>query len=315
MKVTVSSSSDSLRWQLAEITSRLTALEESHDQPELAKAPRRGTSEPSVVASQDHYLSEADRTTIIWQAIAALPEDERPYFTTHAHRLAMTLGYVPFGTKSMAALEVGSSGIVLPILAHRLRYGVVRGTVQQASTPSGLIERQFACEGGTETYLCSNGDLEADPLAFPGDGFDLVLCCEVIEHMSRDPMHLLAEVNRVLKPGGLLVLTTPNVTSFSGLSALLHGYMPYLYASYCRSGSLDRHHIEYSPHEVMALLRSAGFEVRTLTTHDSWSSPDPRVVELVEANGYPTWLRGDNIVALGIKAGPVTDRYPAIIYE
>lgn len=314
MKVTVSSS-DSLQWQLAEVTARISALEQADDPLELPRVSPRGIAAPSMVGSQDHFLSEADRITMIWQAIAALPEDERPYFTTHAHRLATTFGYVPFGASSMAALEVGSSGIVLSLLAHQLRYSVVRGTVHEASAPSGLVERPFACEGGTESYLCSNGDLEVDSLAFPGEAFDVVLCCEVIEHMARDPMHVLAEVNRVLKPGGLLVLTTPNVTGYRGLAAILAGYMPYLYASYCRSGSLDRHHIEYSPHEILALMSAAGFEVRTLTTHDSWSSPDPKVVELVEANGYPPWLRGDNIFAVGLKAGPVVDRYPTIMYE
>jgi SAM-dependent methyltransferase len=40
---------------------------------------------------------------------------------------------------------------------------------------------------------------------------DVVLCQEGIEHVP-DQLHLLAELNRVLKPGGLLILTTPSLS-------------------------------------------------------------------------------------------------------
>src|SRR6267143_1760416 len=48
-----------------------------------------------------------------------------------------------------------------------------------------------------------------DPLPFPDEVFDLVWCTEVIEHVV-DPAFTLGEINRVLKPGGRLLLSTPN---------------------------------------------------------------------------------------------------------
>ncbi len=39
---------------------------------------------------------------------------------------------------------------------------------------------------------------------------DCVICTEVLEHVKK-PAHALKEINRVLKPGGMLVLTTPMV--------------------------------------------------------------------------------------------------------
>jgi SAM-dependent methyltransferase len=51
--------------------------------------------------------------------------------------------------------------------------------------------------------------IEADrPLSFPDHSFDTVLSFQVIEHV-RDPAAYLSEVRRVLRPGGHLVLTTP----------------------------------------------------------------------------------------------------------
>lgn len=47
------------------------------------------------------------------------------------------------------------------------------------------------------------------PLPFDGNSFDCVISFQVIEHISRD-MDLVAEVYRVLRPGGRFIVTTPN---------------------------------------------------------------------------------------------------------
>lgn len=47
------------------------------------------------------------------------------------------------------------------------------------------------------------------PIDLPDDSFDVVICREVIEHVESVP-HVLREFNRILKPGGTLILTFPN---------------------------------------------------------------------------------------------------------
>lgn len=47
------------------------------------------------------------------------------------------------------------------------------------------------------------------PLPFDGNSFDCVISFQVIEHIERD-MDFVAEVNRVLRPGGRFIVTTPN---------------------------------------------------------------------------------------------------------
>ncbi|MDX8394985.1 MAG: methyltransferase domain-containing protein [Mariprofundaceae bacterium] len=56
---------------------------------------------------------------------------------------------------------------------------------------------------GKIDYVC---DISAIPVA--DDYFDAILCSEVIEHVP-DPVAVMAEFSRVLKPGGRLILTAP----------------------------------------------------------------------------------------------------------
>ena len=51
---------------------------------------------------------------------------------------------------------------------------------------------------------------DAAKLPFPGESFDAVLCIEVLEHLFL-PQVALSEIRRVLRPGGRLIATTPNV--------------------------------------------------------------------------------------------------------
>lgn len=57
---------------------------------------------------------------------------------------------------------------------------------------------------------------DATSLDFPDASFDKVLCSEVIEHIP-DAAQALREMRRVLRPGGSLVLSTPNKGSWYGL--------------------------------------------------------------------------------------------------
>lgn len=62
-------------------------------------------------------------------------------------------------------------------------------------------------------------------IPFADKSFDLVWCTEVIEHLNY-PKFLLEEIDRVLKPNGLAVLTTPNSDWFFYKISWLWGWTP-----------------------------------------------------------------------------------------
>lgn len=95
-------------------------------------------------------------------------------------------------------LDVGSgAGRLLQLIATR--YGV----------------RSFACDY-TDRLMNVQGqpvdivDLNHDPLPYVDNRFVLVTCAETIEHLERY-RETLREIHRVLKPGGIAVISTPNV--------------------------------------------------------------------------------------------------------
>jgi SAM-dependent methyltransferase len=136
-------------------------------------------------------------------------------------------------------------------------------------------------------------------------------------------MHMLAEINRILKPSGHLVITTPNLSSLRAISAILDGYHPGFFPAYIRPHAEGqepeaRHNREYTPREVACLLVDSGFEVTLLDTGPFRDEPKPQhewVKHLLTRYEFSQGLRGDGIYAVGRKTKPVRQRYPDWLYQ
>lgn len=65
----------------------------------------------------------------------------------------------------------------------------------------------------------------SDPLPFQNNFFDHIYCGEVLEHLI-NPDHFMTEAFRILKPGGTLVMTTPNLFAWYNRIFMLFGISP-----------------------------------------------------------------------------------------
>jgi SAM-dependent methyltransferase len=164
---------------------------------------------------------------------------------------------------------------------------------------------------GVEVVAPPYYNLEKEPAPFADGEFDGVILMEVLEHFTVDPMFALAEINRVIRPGGYLLLTTPNIASWAALRSLLQWRSPYLYGLFERRPNPDRHNREYTVMEVDYLARAAGFTVERLEAINAYADHDA----LEPVPGVDPYNRGDTSFLLARKAGPVVDRYPDWLYS
>jgi 2-polyprenyl-3-methyl-5-hydroxy-6-metoxy-1,4-benzoquinol methylase len=94
------------------------------------------------------------------------------------------------------------------------------------------------------------------------DGFDVVVCTEVIEHMPT-PRMLLDGLRQKCRPGGMLYLTTPNgAYFFSKLPTYSKVAEEVLANMVVNSDDGDDHRYGYTLEELVSVVRAAGFAVR-----------------------------------------------------
>ena len=246
----------------------------------------------------------------------------KSYIETHLTRLEKTLAITPPGAPGDRILEMGAYLQITPALQARLGYGEVRACYYG---PAGRSEPRAITSSEGEQFSCDVElfDAEKDRFSYDDEYFSTVLCCELLEHLTEDPMHMMSEINRILKTGGHLVLTTPNIGSLRAIAAILEGYHPGFFPAYIRAPEDGaepeaRHNREYTPKEIVLLLLDSGFEVTSLETGPFREEPKPELAwvrHLLARYELSQDLRGDGIYAVGRKTGPVRERHPAWLYQ
>ncbi|MBS1836484.1 MAG: methyltransferase domain-containing protein [Actinobacteria bacterium] len=165
-----------------------------------------------------------------------------PYFTTHL-------------IERYSALE----------LSHANYFGNDdQSVLQRLSYRDG--DRQM-----TEDIRSTLFNIEDDEFPYPDSSFDVVLFCEIIEHLLMDPMRVLRKIRRVLRPDGVLVVTTPNVARLNNMLRIAGGHN--IYDPYSGYGPYGRHNREYTMTDLHVLLRFAGFDIDATFAADSHDEP------------------------------------------
>ena len=117
--------------------------------------------------------------------------------------------------------------------------------------------------------------------------YDVIVCADILEHMP-DPADVLRRLAMLLRPGGSVVISIPNVAHGSLRLALLQGRW-----RYTETGLLDRTHIRFvtrqSLHELLAESGLVAVDVRT-TWRDTLDS-DVYVDPADLPDGVVDWVR------------------------
>ena len=157
-----------------------------------------------------------------------------------------------FGNFSLA---LSAMGFRVDAVDSYLRYGDALAGAVALQQSSGISVHDFAAVGH-DLHGLGRGE------------YDAVLCGGVIEHIAHTPRLLLETVSSMLKPGGVLVLDTPNLGYLYKRLALLEGrsIFPPITDQYFTEIPFEGHHREYIPSELEWMLRAVGHEVLSVET-------------------------------------------------
>jgi ubiquinone/menaquinone biosynthesis C-methylase UbiE len=195
---------------------------------------------------QEYARMHALETQYWWFAgrraiIASLLNSLRSHFSRNQSASAP----VDFGT-GIRLLDIGcGTGANLPML--RSFAGASGSVAAMDFSPLALqfARDQMSCDGTARKLLMLRGD--AQRLPFGDNSFDVVTMLDVLEHLSDDCL-ALAEVRRVLRPGGALVMSVPAYQKlWSAHDEALHHFRRYEY------------------HGLRRVLHEAGFAVPLLS--------------------------------------------------
>jgi len=174
---------------------------------------------------------------------AVLGVQLRPYGTVGNETI---VGMVPEDTRSVldVGCGVGENGRLLR-KARSIDYlagvEIVPGVAAQAERAYDVVVV---------------GDIEELDLPFADGRFDCLLLIEILEHL-RDPWATLSRLTRLIRPGGHVVASVPNVRHYSIVWGLLRGRWEYR-----PRGLMDITHLRFFTRaSFVELMRGAGLTV------------------------------------------------------
>jgi SAM-dependent methyltransferase len=179
-------------------------------------------------------------------------------------------------------LELGSNPYVLTLmLRKRFQFDLELANYLGPSL-SGPRHTHVAQRGAERVdFDFAHFNIETDRFPYADGQFDCVLFCEILEHLLLDPARAVSEMARIVRPGGFIIVTTPNVTRLANLYFLALGRN--IYDGYSANGPYGRHNREYTLAEVTSLLARHGFE--------TWRTEVRNIQPLARRFTSLQWLR------------------------
>ena len=194
-------------------------------------------------------------------------EEMKSYASGDFKRFIYTLGLVP-EEPGINILELGANPYFTTTLLKKFRDANLHlaNYFDEKKSNEGTQDVTIHQTGEVLSYSYKHFNVERDPFPYDDETFDVVLFCEILEHLLSDPVHALLEIRRVLKPGGTLIITTPNVARLENVRKMIAGQN--IYDPYSGYGPYGRHNREYTQQDLFSLLSANGFRPNSLFTAD-----------------------------------------------
>jgi SAM-dependent methyltransferase len=194
--------------------------------------------------------------------------DENPrYLLGHRHEYIRTIEDVlrfAGDLRSLRILEIGAFFGMVSICLTKLGFRVCAADIPEYMSMPEQKERF-----GRHGIEIAEVRLQDYVLPFADEAFDVIIMCEVLEHLNFNPLPLIKEINRVGAPGSLFYLSLPNLAYYRRRLQLLLG-KPVLQPIGDFFNQLDPagivivngHWREYTGPEIVEMLQRMGYEIR-----------------------------------------------------
>lgn len=160
------------------------------------------------------------------------------------------------GISGGALLDVGCAGGYFLLAARQRGFGVTGVEINRDMA-------DFASRAGCSVHL---GTLES--AQFAENSFDIVVLCDVLEHVA-SPKRLLTQVHRILKPEGHLYIRGPIDATLAG--ALFRRLRIWRRGRLSDIPGLPYHVYEFTPRTLQRYLKMAGFVCRWMRSGETFS--------------------------------------------
>jgi SAM-dependent methyltransferase len=202
-------------------------------------------------------------TFLVSQENSVISKERERYLMTSSGRVHALLTLLNY-QQGMKILEIGAVPyFASSAMVHFLRLEPSQFTMIDGSGPCDetIIHEQKELCGKSYDRIILNA--ERQPFPFPDESFDIVICVDVIEHLIYDPLFLVQQSNRVLKRGGIFILSTsPGVFSwFITIRHLLNLTVEMGY-NVDAQNPYARHNRLFSLREIREMVTGNGFALR-----------------------------------------------------
>jgi SAM-dependent methyltransferase len=179
---------------------------------------------------------------------------EAAYMREHGYRFRALERALPVSSERLRVLDMGTTPNTLRIKKLRPNFDV--WTLDLTDLLGDRCEA-----GGVRLRTC---DLGNEPIPFEDGFFDLVIFTEVLEHLFGPPSDVLRETRRILRDGGVLILSVPNIATLYNRVKLLLGATPLPNPDQqMKKGWVHGYgHVhEYTAKEIASLVENCGFTI------------------------------------------------------
>jgi SAM-dependent methyltransferase len=196
-------------------------------------------------------------------------EDNQVEFVSRVKLFQLALPYLsrPQGV----VFDIGTGGGIAARFFKGMGCRVVSVDSEAASGTAALENVRLA---GVEGFPC---DIERDALPAMSGFTDVVIFTDVIEHLHHSPKPALYEMMRILRPGGVVLASTPNALRLTVRMKVLMGASnwPRIWDYFDQPASHFGHHHEYTIEEFRGVFERTGFIVDKFSLEESNSLTAP----------------------------------------